>query len=192
MKYLTSGNKKIHKSIGIFNLPPIVSCPNCDSCKDTCYARINYKRYPNNKAKYDYNYTMSRDNPQRLEADLVNELSLYTYKTIRVHASGDFWSQRYVDMWHSVASQLPDIRFFGMTKTIGLFNFECIDNLPNFNIINSFINGWLNYGDMEYITNLKAHNPVAHICQATINPSIHCGLQCEYCITEKYPVFKIH
>ena len=33
------GNKKLSKDVGIFNLPAILTCPNCSTCHETCYAR---------------------------------------------------------------------------------------------------------------------------------------------------------
>ena len=43
---LTKGNLKLDKSIAIFNLPAVATCPDSRQCQDTCYALRPQKRYP--------------------------------------------------------------------------------------------------------------------------------------------------
>lgn len=39
-------------------------------------------------------------------------------KAIRIHASGDFFSQTYFDMWLEVARRHPDVEFWAFTKSL--------------------------------------------------------------------------
>jgi hypothetical protein len=42
-------------------------------------------------------------------------------RTVRVHVSGDFWSQLYFDAWNVVAWVRPDVLFYAYTKAIPLW-----------------------------------------------------------------------
>jgi hypothetical protein len=55
---------------------------------------------------------------------------------IRVHDSGDFYNQEYIDKWHQIASQNPDKKFYAYTKSLDL-DWKKLHNLPNFHVIQS-------------------------------------------------------
>jgi hypothetical protein len=55
-------------------------------------------------------------------------------KAVRIHGSGDFYSQEYLDKWISIAKINPSIRFYCYTKSLHLD----WSNLPaNFVVIQS-------------------------------------------------------
>ena len=53
---LKIGNEKLGKLIWDFSLPPVESCPDCESCKLDCYAVRYYNQYPGVKKCYDDNF----------------------------------------------------------------------------------------------------------------------------------------
>lgn len=50
-------------------------------------------------------------------------------KAIRIHASGDFFNQKYFDMWLEIAKENPDIEIWAYTKSIRYW-VNRIDDIP--------------------------------------------------------------
>lgn len=191
MKVLQAGNKKLSRDILIFNLPPGKSCLNCKECYKTCYARKAYKQYPNVKISWNYNLELAKNDPEKLFNSIVNQLKSTKKNIIRIHSSGDFFSQDYIDLWEKIIKSFPDKRFYVYTKVNKLLDFSNIRKLNNFNLIKSFIDGHLNYGSIDYCNNL-VKNHGAFLCPATKGKGIRCGQDCNYCINNSRPVFIEH
>jgi len=115
---LQKGNRKLPKSTGIFNIPAIKTCPNCGTCKEFCYARKAERMYPNALPYRERMLELSKK--PSFVSDMVAVIIKSKVKTIRIHESGDFYSQSYVDNWTDIARQLPDIQFYAYTKSIHL------------------------------------------------------------------------
>ena len=99
-------------------------------------------------------------------------------KMFRIHASGEFYSQPYVNSWYRVALAHPDIIFYAYTKRIKDFDFSTLKSLPNVVIIDSFHFGGLNYGKLD-----KAPKD-AFVCPHQPNTSVICGQTCTWCMTK--------
>ncbi len=191
MKVLQAGNKKLSRDILIFNLPPGKSCLNCKECYKTCYARKAYKQYPNVKISWNYNLELAKNDPEKLFNSIVNQLKSTKKSIIRIHSSGDFFSQGYIDLWEKIIKSFPDKRFYVYTKVNKILDFSNIRKLNNFNLIKSFIDGHLNYGSIDYCNKL-VKNHGAFLCPATKGKGIRCGQDCNYCINNSRPVFIEH
>ena len=191
MKVLQAGNKKLSRDILIFNLPPGKSCLNCKECYKTCYARKAYKQYPNVKISWNYNLELAKNDPDKLFNSIVNQLKSTKKNIIRIHSSGDFFSQGYIDLWEKIIKNFPNKKFYVYTKVNKLLDFSNIRKLNNFNLIKSFIDGHLNYGSIDYCNNL-VKNHGAFLCPATKGKGIRCGQDCNYCINNSRPVFIEH
>jgi len=191
MKVLQAGNKKLSRDILIFNLPPGKSCLNCKECYKTCYARKAYRQYPNVKISWNYNLELAKNDPDKLFNSIVNQLKSTKKNIIRIHSSGDFFSQDYIDLWEKIIKSFPDKRFYVYTKVNKLLDFSNIRKLNNFNLIKSFIDGHLNYGSIDYCNKL-VKNHGAFLCPATKGKAIACGQDCNYCINNSRPVFIEH
>jgi len=189
LKRLKKGNTKLH-NILIFDLPAIKTCLNCGDCKKTCYAMKAQKMYPNvrnwRSDNLDISQTLSFINI------ISDQLRKAKQTTVRIHSSGDFYSQQYIDKWAIIVRMFPDINFYAYTKVSDLFNFAPLTNLNNFNLINSFVDGNLNYGKIDYITSLNNKIKDSFICPATTKKGVKCGLDCNYCIKGNKPLFVIH
>lgn len=195
---MSEGNQKLDKRVLIFNLPPVKSCPNNASCRASCYAIPFYRQYPNVWERYDSNFNMAKTRPGWLSYQISKQIekkkkSRAGLVAVRVHSSGDFFSQEYLDMWAGIAAKFPDVNFYAYTKADKILDFRRLDAAPNFNVIRSFIDGrFRNYGDPKYVAKVKDAVPDAFICPAIHNPAIHCGAQCNYCIQGSKPLFYIH
>jgi len=187
------GNGKLDKSILIFNLPAVTTCPNCDDCKDNCYAYKCEKRYPSVRPCRERNYKATLNNSgfiiKMLELITVG-VNKYGVTAIRVHESGDFYSQEYANNWNYIAGKIqisrPDVVFFAYTKSP-------YRPAQYFNIVESILpDGSINFGDHDHVIRLakKYH---ATICPYGISKiKFKCGLECKACQTKKYVVFHKH
>ena len=194
---LKRGNSKLSRNILIFNLPPGKSCPNSRDCIKTCYAKKSYNQYPSCKKSWDDNLDMAKNNPLQLYNQLRDELTYFFNKglqIVRVHSSGDFFSKAYAEIWLRLAQIFPKMRFYTYTKA-EIKDLELLDNLKNFNLIHSKIDGKLNYGAKEHCIKLKKEFD-CFICPDTKRAKKEkdkiCGNSCHYCVTEKRPVFIQH
>lgn len=189
-KRLTNGNEKLH-SVLVFDLPAVLSCPNCSSCKNTCYALQAQMQYADCRVFRNTNFHLAVFNIDKLQMLIENQLSTAITKVVRIHGSGDFFNQEYIDMWANIISKFPHKQFYAYTKAEKKFDFKHITSLSNFNLITSFIGGFLNYGDMKYCQTLKSCFN-AFICPCGIDKSVKCGIDCNYCVENKNVCFLQH
>lgn len=186
-KRLKNGNGKLHKML-VFDLPAILSCPNCSSCKNTCYALQSQLQYADCRVFRNTNFHFATFNLDKLQSLIELQLQTTIVKVVRIHGSGDFFSQEYVNMWLEVISKFPHINFYAYTKAEKIFTFA---KLSNFNLITSLINGKLNYGSQKYCHMLKSRYN-AFICPCGINKEVKCGIDCTYCVKGKKVCFLKH
>lgn len=179
-KLIQKGNSKLVDMI-MFNLP--ASKEVCGRLCNSCYAHREQQRYP----------TVLPARTMRLEAtrqlDFVSRIkseinSLKTKpKYFRIHASGDFYDQPYINKWVSIIQSFPNIVFYAYTKRKKNFDFSQLESLPNCIIIDSFHFGGLNYGKLE-----KAPTG-AFICPHQKGANITCGGSgingCTYCMSKQ-------
>lgn len=177
-KLLKYQNSKLRNQF-IFNLP--VSNTVCGRKCPGCYALKPQLRFPAVQAYRDRRYEAS------LQPNFVNRITSELTSTrrkflsVRLHESGEFHSQPYIDKWVLIASQLPDIKFYAFTKRIADFDFSKLSSLPNFVLINSLHFGKLNYGNQTYLDSL----PDTMTCPSTTTTDTVCGVSCNYCWTKQ-------
>jgi len=117
------GNSKMGKQVGIFNLPPKQTCTPTKWCltgydgKPRCYALRNNFLLPNViKGAGERFYESAR---RTFVAKMVREIK-DKYKYVRIHSSGDFYSEEYIEKWIEIAKQCPNTLFRGTTRRIDL------------------------------------------------------------------------
>lgn len=172
-------NRKLKAgNIGVFNLPAIPEV--CGTECPKCYAKKAQKIY---KAVLPYrmrNWEASK------QADfvpkLVNEIVALKkpLAAIRVHESGDFYSQEYIDKWHQVAQYRDKDLFYAYTKRLKDFDFSALAAMDNFILIDSCQYGPINYGDGAFVQGMAAKG--AFVCPACT--AITCNNGCRYCLTK--------
>ena len=129
---LSNNNGKLKKTsklnnanIWAFDLPAYKTktgktvCPFAKDCIKYCFANKGTFRYPVVINKYENNYKLSKQS--NFIQLIQNEIDCKKISHIRVHNSGDFYSKAYLNKWLKLASNNPDIIFYGYTKSIPLF-----------------------------------------------------------------------
>ena len=193
--YLAKGNKKLAKSILVWSIPAVKTCPNCRDCKDSCYARKAELQYPPVLPCREQN--LAETKKPYFVADMINKIStmvkhaqVHKVKAVRIHESGDFYSKKYAEKWADIARAFPGLTFYGYTKAP--------ENLPesmpeNMNIVHSVLPcGSINFGSHTDMVKLaKKHH--ATICPYGIaKRPFTCGIDCKACLTKKHVVFIQH
>jgi hypothetical protein len=116
--YMTFGNKKM--SIPLFNLPAKSTCPgSTEYCRKYCYALKSEQLFPSVKAKRENNLALTKS-PDFVET-LSKEIASVTFiKYVRIHESGDFYSQEYLNNWFKICKKFPEKTFLAFTKCFHL------------------------------------------------------------------------
>jgi hypothetical protein len=172
LKFSTS-NAKLSKRL-IFSLPAGYSCPHAGVCKTfadrvtgtitdlpqlngtiadefRCFAAMSETR-PNVRESRWYNWDLLRNvmygngNQAMLIADLI-DLSLSfqpDLELIRVHESGDFWTENYMRAWFMAASRRPKQKFYAFTKSLGMW-LALKDLIPSNFYLTASCGGTLDY-----------------------------------------------
>ena len=127
------GNAKLSSSIATFSLPAGHSCPfakECHSkadkftgkiidgahCRFRCFAATQESYLTQLRIARWKNFEAVRSLNQDQTTRLI-EASLPAYTShVRVHVSGDFFSERYFLSWLQVAKRNPAVTFYGYTK----------------------------------------------------------------------------
>jgi len=120
-----------------WNLPTGWTCPYADAClvkvdrstgkfkneshQYRCYA-ANAERFPGVRDHRwtNFEYVKAGNKP------IIPEQA----KAIRIHASGDFFSQKYFDTWMEIASQNPHVEFWAYTKSLR-FWIKRLNDIPS-------------------------------------------------------------
>jgi len=108
-----------------FNLPTGFSCPYADECL-VKVDRITGKF--DNKSKAYKCYSASAERFPAVREHRWNNFEEVqnggipiipkNCKSVRIHSSGDFFSQKYFDMWLEICRENPDVEFWAYTKSL--------------------------------------------------------------------------
>lgn len=194
------GNSKLVGDILTFGLPAVKTCLNCSDCKDTCYAR-RAERYDSVVNYRDVNYQLAKEEPEVFKLLLDAQIDEYKDKVhnhrnndqvyLRIHTSGDFFSQDYLEIWKDLAEKHDDVKFWTYTKVSHLLDFS---DLPeNLNVIDSLPEGKLNYGSPEYVHDLADElDSECTICPAVGSDEVKCVKDCTACVDQEQVLFYQH
>lgn len=114
-----------------FNLPAGWSCPWAENCLTkadratgkrvatgtgyVCYAAV-AERFPSVRGTRWANFEAVREHLRDVDGPFpVPRRATH----VRIHGSGDFFSQAYFDRWLTTARAHPDVKFWAFTKSIG-------------------------------------------------------------------------
>lgn len=142
-------NKKYYTGIVYeWNLPTGITCPFAKECKVSvdrftgkfnikqgafrCYASSS-ERFPSVRQHRwsNYVYLINGGVPE-LPKDCEN---------VRIHASGDFYSQEYFDMWVKLAIDNPNVHFWAFTKSIAYWLLSK-ENIPSNLVLTASYGGY--------------------------------------------------
>lgn len=190
---LTNGNSKLGKDVLCFDLLAVRTCPNCKDCRKSCYAAKMERFRPVVHDKHVFNTMLAVRDMDFLFALIIEQLHQTKKKIVRIHSSGDFFSQEYLELWCQIASLFPKISFYGYTKTRGIFNFWWADSLPNLNIVDSLLpDGSINFGKDDYLNAKHDKYPTIPICPVMLGKDTECMRGCTKCLGCRYVMFKQH
>jgi Gene product 88 len=130
------GNAKLSNKIAIFSLPAGHSCPFADKCLSKanritgkitdgpntqfrCYAASEEAPYTStrNSRWNNFDLLLNAKTMEKMALLIQSSLPSHTH-IIRIHASGDFFSEKYFLAWLNVALNNPSITFYGYTKSL--------------------------------------------------------------------------
>jgi hypothetical protein len=131
------GNAKLGKNVYTFSIPAGHTCPFANEClskadKETgkltdgpknqfrCFSATAENQYPNVRIHRWHNFNLLKKHGETMFslAKIINDSIPDKAKIIRIHVSGDFYSQMYFDAWAYVASLRTDILFYFYTKSL--------------------------------------------------------------------------
>ena len=121
--------RKTSKAIGLkvmnFGIPAFEdsegrrTCPFAGSCADFCYAQKGAYVWSNVAPAFKWRYDQTKS--ATFVDDMVSEIVRKKADMVRVHDSGDYYSNEYIDKWMAIAEALPHVRFYSYTKSVPLF-----------------------------------------------------------------------
>lgn len=173
-KLIQKGNAKLH-NMQMFNIP--ASREVCGRTCPGCYAIREQVRFP--AVLTARTNRLEEANHPNFDVHVSEELHKLRNKPkfFRIHASGEFFSQDYIDAWERIVIANPDITFYTYTKRKQHFNFATIVSHQNFVLVDSLQFGGLNYGKVEDAPK------GAFICPS--HEGATCGESCTYCMTKE-------
>jgi len=135
-----SSNSKLGKHIGSFNLPAVSTCPGrTNECEKVCYATSGFFMFPKIKKIFNdnFNITESKDFVNIINEELKNP----KLQIIRIHASGDFYSEDYINKWNEIIKANPNKKFWAYTRSWRIKNLisslESLNKNPNLQLFAS-------------------------------------------------------
>jgi hypothetical protein len=179
--FMGQGNKKLADHIKTFNLPAERSCPDSESCSKDCYAKKSETRFRDVSSSRTRNFRLARESREDLKKKI--QAHLKAGDIVRIHESGDVFSQAYLDMWNEIVAANPSVFFYTYTKTEGRFDWSAIKKHKNFNLVSSKIDDERNFGPEEEIK-VKASELNLPICPCKKGNDVQCGVDCKMCMTK--------
>ena len=111
MKLLTNGNKKLGNNIAVWSIPSVKTCPGRTSlCEKLCYA----KKFEAFRG-IDYGPKLLASRSESFVKRMVEESKWKVL--VRIHASGDFYSEGYIQDWIEIARLTPGTRYYAYTRS---------------------------------------------------------------------------
>lgn len=141
MLNVSTGNRKMNKGFLIWNIPAVKTCPGCTKiCATKCYARKAEIAYPDALPSRERNLEDAK--MESFADDMIYTIGRKVRRSktfkgfFRVHESGDFFNQEYLDAWKRIASAFPSIKFLAFTKS---FHLDYSDIPANLQIVMSIM-----------------------------------------------------
>ena len=99
-----------------FSLPILRTCPGkTEACKRLCYGLNG--RFNRQKVREIYENNLQETKQASFVDRMVSEILGTGARVLRLHVIGDFYSAKYVGKWIEIANRLPDVKFFGSTRS---------------------------------------------------------------------------
>lgn len=142
---LLTRNSKIRKSkkrTFNFGIPAFLSnsglktCPNAGACAKGCYALAGAYRFSIVAQAFEWRLAVTQSTD--FVPIMLREIDFTRAERIRIHDSGDFYSEEYLNKWLCIINSRPQVEFYAYTKMVSLFNRRKRDIPKNFVLVYSF------------------------------------------------------
>lgn len=102
---------------------PYNTCPSAGVCRHVCYARHGTYLWPVVKDRHEANLRIVLDDLTGWEAAMIAELGCVRVAGgwVRIHDSGDFFSDEYLLAWLRIMDARPEVNFYSYTKEVDRF-----------------------------------------------------------------------
>ena len=163
-----------------------------------CFAAMAEVR-PNVREARWHNWDLLREtihlngNQALLIRDLI-DMSLLMHppkKLVRIHESGDFWTENYMKAWMMVAQERPQQKFYAYTKSLGMW-YNLRESIPsNFYLTASF-GGTLDYLIPKYPEVFKRVAHVVYTEQDAATQGLEIDHDDSHCLGDKPFALLVH
>tara|TARA_R110002153_G_scaffold155987_1_gene308131 strand:- start:207 stop:824 length:618 start_codon:yes stop_codon:yes gene_type:complete len=110
-----------------------ITCPFADACIKFCYAKKGAYIWSNVAKVFEQRYELTKQ--KDFKQIMKNEIIKKKVDFLRVHDSGDFYSNKYFLDWMQIAKSLPNVKFYAYTNSISIVK-NNKDSIPqNFDFI---------------------------------------------------------
>jgi hypothetical protein len=119
---LSIGNRKIIKNklnTATFGLQAIKTCPGKGECQKECFATVGNYNFPVVKNKQEERLKASKK--KNFVKTISEEIVELNVGAVRIHDSGDYYSDKYLQKWIEIAEQNPKVIFYSYTKSVHFF-----------------------------------------------------------------------
>ena len=179
--YVSRGNTMM--KIPTFSLPAVVTCPgSTQHCIKYCYAKKAEKQYPSViKSRTRNLKETQKDSFVKHIDDIIKRRKL---KYFRIHESGDFYNQGYLDKWILIALRNPNVKFLAYTQMYNLDYSYVPENITIYFSVWDDSKGVPKDGLKAYVTddgNGKIHNNgqvCGYVCRKTRSNGCDTCLYC--------------
>lgn len=143
---------------------------------DHCYCDSGCYNFDSTKASNMINLILARFYLDFLKRAILAQIKAYKITQIRIHASGDFLSDDYINMWKEIVIECASVIFWTYTKVEKALN--AFQNLNNLSIVPSNTPVGINFGKCADL--LKKYNELTekgykvHICACGTKYEKHC------------------
>ena len=186
--HISESNKKVKTST--LDILPCVTCPGSTPlCREYCYVRHNLNRTLGYKAYLTVNTNIVKNDLQLFKTQMIAYLTNYNGRFFRLHSSGDYFSQEYVNIWNEIIALFPDIKFLAFTKSYHLDFSKIPSNLSLiYSVMPDTDNGTVPEGIKSYVVfplNGKFSAKEYQYTESQVNEikdnSVVCPGSCEDC-----------
>lgn len=167
------------------------------TCGDDCFGCYGMTGNYNYQSVIDslaVKTVLAREYLEFVERAITAQIKADNIKTVRIHATGDFFSREYLNMWERIIAKNPAVVFWSYTKEYAAET--AFDKYDNANIVKSMIPGAnYNYGKAEYVIAvynlLKGMGKEVYVCRCGIDKDQHCT-NCKACALCEHVLFLEH
>ena len=152
------------------------TCKNCECCKKSCYVRASY-RFPSVIFSQAVNTWGMRNELDKVEMDLAEQLENLNIKIVRLNQSGELENEEQFAMWCRLAEHFSNVKFYIYTKMYSIVEpFLKKGLVPSNFTINYSI--WHDVGVKEFKKVEKCPNVKAFIYDDGVNLNLHPIVYC--------------